>query len=79
MKRPLSQAAFDAYVANPECAAYLSSDILEQRLAQLLRRIADGEQLTVSEAADFVCLPGEVFRFVWAALLSVEQAAAMQG
>jgi hypothetical protein len=79
MKRPLSQAAFDAYVSNPDCARYLSSDILEQRLAQLLKRIADGEKFTVSEAADFVCLPGEVFRFVWAALLAVEHSASMPG
>jgi len=34
MKRPLSQAAFDAYVVNPECAAYLASDVLEKRLHQ---------------------------------------------
>ena len=47
MKRPLSQAAFDTYVANPECAAYLASDILEKRLRQLLRLIADGEKFTV--------------------------------
>ena len=46
MKRPLSQAAFDAYVAKPECAAYLASDILEKRLHQLLRLIADGEKFT---------------------------------
>jgi hypothetical protein len=43
MKRPLSRGAFDAYVANPQCAAYLASDILEKRLHQLLRLIADGE------------------------------------
>ena len=30
MKRPLSQVAFDAYVAKPECAAYLASDLLER-------------------------------------------------
>jgi hypothetical protein len=28
MKRPLSQAALNAYVANPAGAAYLASDIL---------------------------------------------------
>ncbi len=61
MKRPLSQAAFDTYVANRECAAYLASDILEKRLRQLLRLIADGEKFTVCEAADFVFLPSEVF------------------
>jgi hypothetical protein len=35
MKRPLSQAAFDA--ANPEGAAYLASDILEKRTASALK------------------------------------------
>jgi hypothetical protein len=64
MKRPLTPAAFDAYVANPGGAAYLASDILEKRLHQLLRLIADGEKFTVCEAADFVFLPSEVFRFV---------------
>ena len=77
LKRPLSQAAFDAYVANPEGAAYLASDILEKRLHQLLRRIADGEKFTVSEAADLVFLPGEVFRFIWVAVISTEHEAAM--
>jgi hypothetical protein len=77
MKRPLSQAAFDAYVANPEGAAYLASDILEKRLHQLLRRIADGEKFTVSEAADLLSLPGEVFRFLWAEVLSTEHEAAI--
>ena len=56
----MSQAAFDAYVANPECAASVASDILEKRLHQLLRLIADGEKFTVCEAADFVFLPSEV-------------------
>jgi hypothetical protein len=75
MKRPLSQAAFDPYVANPEGAAYLASHILEKRLLQLLRRIADGEQFTVSKAADLVFLPVEVFRHLWVAVLSTERAA----
>ena len=77
MKRPLSQAAFDTYVANPECAAYLASDILEKRLHQLLRLIADGEKFTVCEAADFVFLPSEVFRFVWAEVLATEHESTM--
>jgi hypothetical protein len=77
MKRPLSQAAFDTYVANPECAAYLASDILEKRLHQLLRLIADGEKFTVCEAADFVFLPSEVFRFVWAEVLAAERETAI--
>ena len=72
---PLSQAAFDTYVANPECAAYLASDILEKRLHQLLRLIADGEKFTVCEAADLVFLPSEVFRFVWAEVLAAEHEA----
>ena len=75
MKRPLSQAAFDAYVVNPECAAYLASDVLEKRLHQLLELIADGEKFTVCEAADFVFLPSEVFRFVWAEVLAAEHEA----
>jgi hypothetical protein len=74
----LCQAAFDTYVANPEGAAYLASDILEKRLLHLLGRIADGEKFTVSEAADLVFLPGEVFRFVWVAVLSSEHEATMQ-
>jgi hypothetical protein len=77
MKRPLSQAAFDTYVANPECAAYLASDILERRLQQLLRLIVDGEKFTVCEAADFVFLPSEVFRFVWAEVLAAEHETAI--
>ena len=77
MKRPVSQAVFDAYVANPEGAAYLRSDILEKRLFQLLRRIADGEKFTVSQAADLVFLPCEVFRFLWLAVISTEHAATM--
>jgi hypothetical protein len=75
MKRPLSQVAFDAYTANPEGAAYLASDILEKRLLQLLMRIADGEEFTVSEAADLLFLPVEVFRHLWVAVLSTEHAA----
>jgi len=77
MKRPLSQTAFDAYSANPECAAYLASDLLDRRLRDLLCRIANGERFTVGEAADVVYLPGEVFRFVWAAVLSSEHEAMM--
>jgi hypothetical protein len=69
----LSQAAFDAYLANPDGAAYLASDILEKRLLQLLRRIADGEKFTVNEAADVVFLPGEVFRYLWVAALSTDE------
>ena len=72
MKRPLSQAAFDSYVADPEGAAYLASDILKKRLHQLLRLIADGEKFTVCEAADFVFLPSEVFKFVRAEALATE-------
>jgi hypothetical protein len=77
MKHPLSQAAFDAYAANPEGAAYLASDSLEERLHQLLRLIADGEKFTVCEAADFVFLPSEVFRFVWAEVLATEHESAI--
>ncbi len=75
MKRPLSQAAFDAYVGNPAGAAYLASDILEKRLHQLLGLIAKGEKFTVCEAADFVSLPSEVFKFVWAEVLATEHEA----
>jgi hypothetical protein len=77
MRRPLNQAAFDVYVSNPEGAAYLASDILQKRLHHLLGRMADGEKFTVSEAADLLFLPGEVFRFVWAAVLSTEREATM--
>jgi hypothetical protein len=56
-------------------AAYLTSEALEKRLAQLFRRIGDGEELTVSEAADFMFLPVEVFRHVWAAVLATEHEA----
>jgi ribose 5-phosphate isomerase len=73
--RPPCQTALDAYFANPQGAAYLMSEILEKRLAQLFRRIADGEELTVSEAADHLFLPVEVFRHVWAAVLSTEHEA----
>jgi hypothetical protein len=69
----MSQAAFDAYLANPEGAAYLASDMLEKRLLQLLRRIADGEKFTVNEAADVVFLPGEVIRYLWVAVLSSDE------
>lgn len=75
MKRPLSQAAFDAYLANPQGAAYLASEILEKRLVELLRRIAHGEEFTVSDAADLLFLPVEVFRHVWLAVLSTEHEA----
>ena len=74
MKRPLCEVALHAYFANPNGAAYIRSHILEKRLAQLMRRIADGERFTISEAADFLSLPAEVFRFVWAAVLSTEAA-----
>ncbi len=70
--RPPCQAALNAYFANPQGAAYLRSEVLEKRLAQLFRRIADGEDLSVSEAADSLFLPVEVFRHVWAAVLSTE-------
>jgi hypothetical protein len=70
--RPPCQAALDAYFANPQGAAYLKSEALEKRLAQLFRRIGNGEDLTVSEAADFLLLPVEVFRHVWAAVLATE-------
>jgi hypothetical protein len=73
--RPPCQAALDAYFANPQGAAYLKSEALEKRLAQLFRRIGDGEELTVSEAADFLFLPVEVFRHVWAAVLATEHEA----
>jgi len=73
--RPPSQAALDAYFANPQGAAYLKSEALEKRLAQLFRRIGDGEHLSVSEAADFLFLPVEVFRHVWAAVLATEHEA----
>jgi hypothetical protein len=73
--RPPCQAALDAYFANPQGAAYLKSEALEKRLAQLFRRIGDGEELTVSEAADFMFLPVEVFRHVWAAVLATEHEA----
>jgi hypothetical protein len=75
MKRPLTQAAFGAYVANPEGAAYLASDVLEKRLLQLFKRIANGEEFTVSEAADLLFLPVEVFGRLWAAVLATEHAA----
>jgi hypothetical protein len=68
--RPPCQAPLDAYFANPQGAAYLRSEALEKRLAQLFKRIADGEELSVAEAADFLFLPAEVFRHVWAAVLS---------
>jgi len=74
--RPPCQAALDAYFANPRGAAYLKSEALEKRLAQLFRRIGDGEELSVSEAADFLFLPVEVFRHVWAAVLATEHDAA---
>jgi hypothetical protein len=45
----------------------------EKRLLQLLRRIADGEKFTVNEAADVVFLPGEVFRYLWVAVLSSDE------
>jgi hypothetical protein len=69
------QAALNAYFANPQGAAYLRSELLEERLAQLFKRIADGEELSVAEAADFLFLPAEVFRHVWAAVLSTEHEA----
>ena len=70
MKRPLCEAALRSYFANPNGAAYIRSHTLEKRLAQLMRRIAHGEQFTISEAADFLSLPAEVFKWVWAAVLS---------
>jgi hypothetical protein len=73
--RPPCQSALDAYFANPQGAAYLRSEVLEKRLAQLFRRIANGAELTVSEAADFLFLPVEVFRHVWAAVISTEHEA----
>jgi len=72
MMRPPCQAALDAYFANPQGAAYLKSEALEKRLAQLFRRIGNGEELTVSEAAGFLFLPVEVFRHVWATVLATE-------
>jgi hypothetical protein len=71
---PLCEAALQAYFVNRECAAYIASDFLENRLAQLMSRIAYGERFTISEAADFLSLPAEVFRWVWAAVLSTEVA-----
>jgi hypothetical protein len=73
--RPPCQAVLNAYFANPQGAAYLASEALEKRLAQLFRRIAHGEHLSVSEAADSLHLPVEVFRHVWAAVLSTEHKA----
>jgi hypothetical protein len=72
MSRPLCQASLRAYFAHPEGAAYLRSDVLVKRLAQLMRRVAAGEKLTTSQAADLLYLPVEVFRCVWAAVPSME-------
>ncbi len=76
--RPPCQAVLNAYFANPQGAAYLGSEVLEKRLAQLFRRIADGEDLSLSEAADSLFLPVEVFRHVWAAVLSTEHEALVE-
>jgi hypothetical protein len=46
--------------------------VLVKRLAQLMRRVAAGEKLTTSQAADLLYLPVEVFRCVWAAVPSME-------
>jgi hypothetical protein len=72
MSRPLCQASLRSYFAHPEGAAYMRSDLLVKRLAQLMKRVAAGERFTTSQAAELLHLPVEVFRCVWAAVPSAE-------
>jgi hypothetical protein len=66
MKRPETQAEFDAYIATETGAAYLASDELEARCADLERRFNDGETMTVEAAAELVGLPVNIFRHLYA-------------
>jgi hypothetical protein len=75
MNRPLRESALRTYAAIPAGAAYLASSTLEKRLVQLLSRVASGERFTHRQAADFLYLPVEVFRHVWAAVLATEPTA----